>query len=88
MPTARQTTTEIIDYVLAWENALDSGDYIVTSAWTVPSGITASSAASTALTTTIRLTGGSTGRLYALVNTVTLHSGQKYQTPLNLSIGG
>ena len=88
MPNARQTTTEIIDYVLNWEPALDTGDYIVTSSWTVPSGLTASGASSTSLTTTLRLTSGTTGRLYGLINTVTLHSGQKYQVPLNISIGG
>ena len=88
MPIYRKTTTEITDLVLDWEPALDNGDYIVTSAWTVPSGITASNTSSTAYTTLIRLSTGTTGRSYALTNTVTLFSGQKYQTPLTVAIGG
>lgn len=88
MPDIRKTTTEILDIVFNWEPALDSGDYIVTSAWSVPTGVTGSNQASTALTTSIRVSSGTTGRLYSLINTVTLFSGQKYQVPLNTSIGG
>jgi len=88
MPDVRKTTTEILDIVFNWEPALDSGDYIVTSAWSVPTGITGSNQASSALTTSIRLSSGTTPQAYSLINTVTLHSGQKYQTPLNVTIGG
>lgn len=88
MPVYRKTATEITDIVFNWEPSLDNGDYIVTSAWTVPTGITGSGASSTAYTTIIRLSGGTTGRPYALMNTVTLHSGQKYQSPLSVTIGG
>ncbi len=88
MPVYRKTATEIVDLVMNWETALDSGDSIVTSAWSVPTGITASNLSSTAYTTSLRLSSGTTGRPYALINTVTLTSGQKYQAPLSVTIGG
>lgn len=88
MPEYRKTTTEIVDIVMNWTNALDTGDSISSSAWTVPSGITGSNQASSAFTTSIRLTSGTTARIYALTNTVTLVSGQKYQSPLTVQIGG
>lgn len=88
MPVFRKTSTEIVDIVFNWAPSLDAGDYIVSSAWTVPTGITGSSTSSTVSTTSIRLSSGTTGRPYALMNTVTLYSGQKYQAPLSVTIGG
>lgn len=88
MPVYRKTDVAITDIVFNWAPAMDAGDSIVTSAWSVPTGITGSNTSSTASTTAIRLSSGTTGRAYALVNTVTLASGQKYQAPLSVTIGG
>ena len=88
MPDVRKTSTEIIDITFNWAPTLSVGDSIVTSAWTVPTGITGSNQSSTSATTSIRLSSGSTAMIYPLINTVTLASGQRYVAPLNATIGG
>ena len=88
MPDVRKTATEIVDITFNWAPTLNVGDSIVTSAWSVPSGITGGNQSSTSTTTSIRLSSGSTALFYPIINTVSLASGQKYQAPLNVSIGG
>jgi hypothetical protein len=48
------------------------------SAWTVPSGITASSTSYTDTTTLVRLTGGTAGTDYTITNHVVLANGEEF----------
>lgn len=66
------------DYELRWSSFI-GGDSIATSTWTVPSGITKDSDSKTATTTTIWLSGGTSGQVYELVNTITTVAGRTWQ---------
>lgn len=57
----------VLDYYVNWAPWLN-GDTIVTSTWTVPSGITKDSDSHTDSLVTIWLSGGTAGAEYTLVN--------------------
>ena len=87
MANYRKTVTAKLDFTFDWTDYLD-GDTIASSAWTVPSGITATNQSSTATSTHIRISAGTLGSFYAFVNTITMASGQIDQRPLVITIGG
>lgn len=74
--------------VLSWAAFLTSigGPTISTSTWTVPAGITQVSATNTSTTTTIRLSGGTNGTDYELVNHVVLSDGQEYERAITVEV--
>lgn len=63
-----------LNYTIDWGGASDggpwlaSGESITTSTWTVPDGITEVSTTNDETTATIRVSGGTAGTRYALVN--------------------
>ena len=81
-----KTVAAVLDFTLDWTSYLDGTDTIVSSAWTVPSGILSSSPSSTATSTSIRLSSGKAGLFYFLVNTITTASGQIDEQPLIITI--
>lgn len=62
-----------LDYVFDWtdEDWLDTGELIVTSVWTEPTGITVLTTSNTDTTTTIWILGGTAGETYKFSNTIT-----------------
>jgi len=66
---------EVLDYGFDWSEWLN-GDTIITSTWTVPTGITQNSETETTTTTTIWLSGGSFGQRYTIKNTITTAGGR------------
>lgn len=80
-------TDEVLDYMVDWSDRLDS-DAIASSAWTVPSGITQNSNEFDASggTTTIWLSGGTTGETYELVNRITTAAGRTMDQTIRLKI--
>ena len=75
-----------LDYSFDWSPYLGT-DTITASSWTVPAGITGSNQAFTTTGTSIRLTGGSIGVEYVVVNSVTMLSGQVDQRAFTIRIG-
>ena len=65
----------ILDYQINWATWLGS-DTIASSAWTVPAGITQTSATNTTTTATIWLSGGTEGTDYDLINRITTVGGR------------
>ena len=59
-----------LDYSVDWIDWLESGEVIVTSTWTVPSGITKDSDSNSDSAATIWLLGGTAGEEYKVVNHV------------------
>jgi len=70
-----------LDYLISWSEWLPGGDTISTSSWSVEaiSGdgdpLTSTSDANTDTTTTVNLSGGTTGNIYKVYNTVTTNGG-------------
>lgn len=70
-----------LDYLVSWSNWLTGGDTIATSTWEIEaiSGdsdpLTTTDDDSTDGTTTIKLSGGTTGNLYKVYNTITTNGG-------------
>lgn len=64
------------DFSIDWSLRTTGGNDIVSSSWTVPTGITKVSDAATTSTTLIRLSGGTVGKVYRIRNVVTLEDGQ------------
>lgn len=76
---------EILDYVIDWSDRLDD-DTISSSAWTLPSGITQSSALYDNTTTTIWLSGGTTGSTYDVLNRITTAAGRTMDQTVRIKI--
>jgi hypothetical protein len=65
----------VLDYVNDWSDWLGT-DTIVTSTWTAPTGITVDSNAKTDTSTTVWLSGGTTGITYSVVNRIVTAAGR------------
>lgn len=71
---------EVLDYQIDWGNALDDGDTIATSVWSISTApdavleIDSDSAAAT--TTTVWLSAGTLGKRYGLLNRITTVGGR------------
>ena len=59
----------VLEYQIDWSSWLGA-DTIVTSTWTVPTGITKDSSTNTTTTATIWLSGGTAGTRYELTNRI------------------
>ena len=81
-----------LNYGIDWQDDdtpwLATGDSIASSTWTVPSGITKESDSSTSTTTTIKISGGTLGAVYDLVNRITTSvSGEIDERTIRITIG-
>lgn len=75
----------VLDYQINWAAWLGT-DTISTSAWTVPSGITQTSASNTTTTATIWLSGGTAGAQYDLVNRIVTAGGRTDDRTITISM--
>ena len=64
-----------LDYRQDWSDWLGTGDTIVTSGWTVETGITIDSEANSSTAATCVLSGGTLGKTYKIENTITTANG-------------
>lgn len=76
---------EVLDYEIDWTARLN-GDTIVSSVWTVPSGIVKDSDTFTITTTEIWLSSGVLGRNYAVQNRVVTAGGRTMDQSVNIKI--
>jgi len=65
----------VLDYAVDWSRWL-AGDEIVTSEWTVPSGLTKVSDSKTTTKATVWLSGGTAGQSYTVTNRITTTGGR------------
>lgn len=65
----------ILDYTVDWSRWLDT-DTILTSQWTVPTGLTQASSSNTATSATAWLSGGAAGQSYTVTNRITTTGGR------------
>lgn len=76
---------EVLDYRLNWSARL-AGDTIVSSTWTVPSGITKDSDENTTTATTIWLSGGTLKANYALMNRIVTAAGRTMDQTVEIRV--
>lgn len=76
---------EVADYEIDWTEQL-SGDTITASTWIVPTGITKDSDSNTTTSTTIWLSGGTTGTTYRLQNRVTTAGGRTFENTVGIAV--
>lgn len=74
-----------LDYGFNWEDWLD-GDTLSASAWTVPSGLTEVSNNYNNTTTWIWLSGGVSGAVYEVVNSITTVGGRQDDRTLTVKM--
>jgi len=76
---------EVLDYVLDWSAKLGE-DTISTSAWSVPGGVSEDSSSAGDQSATIWISGGTTGTVYTLTNTIVTTGGRTLEQSLYLSV--
>ena len=75
----------VLDYTLDWTLWLN-GDTITSDTWTVPGGLTSVLEVTTARTSTIWLSGGTTGTEYTLVNRIVTIGGRTEDRSVVISV--
>lgn len=65
----------VLDYTIDWTDWLEA-DTISSSVWTVPTGLTKDSEATTTKKATVWLSGGTQGRFYTVTNRVVTAGGR------------
>ncbi len=75
----------ILDYGFNWSDWLDA-DTIDTSTWSVDTGLTIDSESETTLITTVWLSGGTPGKKYKAVNTITTAGGRTDERTLLVTV--
>jgi hypothetical protein len=75
----------VLDYQTNWATWLGV-DTILTSTWTVPTGITKDSDTNTTTTCTIWLSGGTAGVYYDLVNHITTAGGRTEERTITIMV--
>lgn len=75
----------ILDYQIDWNDWLQ-GDTIASSSYDAPAGITVEDDSFTAQTTTVRLSGGTHGTDYELINHIVTASGQEDERSLTIQV--
>jgi hypothetical protein len=77
---------EVVDYAVDWRSVLTGGDVIVTSTWTLPTGIVGGAQSFTDTQTTIWLQGGTDGVNYDLLNRITTQGGRTWDQTCTLRV--
>jgi hypothetical protein len=80
-----QDAQDVLDYTINWGTFL-LGDTIVTSTWTVTSGITKSNESNTTTACTVFLQGGTSGQSYTITNTITTTLGRTAERSFTLVV--
>lgn len=77
---------ETLDYRLNWRARIPAGDSITTSVWSSPAGITKGTNTYTTYTTTLWLSGGTTGETYTFTNTITTTQGRTLEQSVTITL--
>lgn len=81
-----KTPDEEKDYGIDWRKWIASGVTITSSDWTVPSGVTEESASISGLYTLIRLSGGTAGQTYELINDIVTSTGEELERAIEVRV--
>lgn len=82
----RQDANELLDYTFNWSPSLGAGETIVSSDWTIPSGITAGISSFNDTTTTQWLSGGTQGTEYTITNNIVTSAAREFERSFGVLI--
>jgi hypothetical protein len=82
----RKDPAAVLDYQVDWTEWLEAGDTIVTSTWTVDTGITNNLDAFTTTLTWIWISGGTAGQTYHAVNRVVTDDGRTNEWTITIRV--
>lgn len=74
----------VLDYTIDWRNWLGD-DFIATSTWTLPSGISNAGTIYSSTTATIWLSGGTAGSSYSVYNQITTVGGRTEKRTIKIN---
>lgn len=78
---------DVVDYTIDWSRYLSRiGDTILVSAWIVPLGIVMQTETNNPTSTTIWLSGGTTGSLYELTNRINTVGGRQLDKTITIRV--
>lgn len=84
--TFRKDPASVLDYGIDWSSWLVGLEWIATSVWTVPSGITKTSDSKADTSTLIWLSGGEAGKTYTITNTITTNAGRTVERSIQIIV--
>ena len=84
-PVSPKDPSAVLEYKVDWSPWLGT-DTIVSSAWTVPAGITQDSATFGSAGTTIWLSGGIAGEVYTIANNITTAAGRTVERSMTVAV--
>jgi hypothetical protein len=76
---------DVLEYQVNWSARL-AGDTIATSSWTIPAGITGQAASNDDTAATIKISGGTLGDEYQVLNRITTAAGRTYDQTVLIAI--
>jgi hypothetical protein len=83
----RDQAAETEDYVVDWSARLAAGDTIAASSFFLPKGdLVAVTSSNKATCATVRISGGTAGQAYEIVNRITTKAGRKLQQSIRLRV--
>jgi len=74
------------NYTAEWEDAIPTGGSISSVVHTVPTGLTKVSEGVDGTTSTVRISGGTHGKTYAVLAAATMSTGEIINRPLTLTV--
>lgn len=86
VPLEPKTPDEEKDFGIDWRKWIATGVTISTSTWEVPSGITKEADSISGLYTLIRLSGGTAGTTYTLINEVLTSAGELLERAIEVRV--
>lgn len=81
-----KTPDEVKDYGVEWSGQLETGTTISTSAWEAPTGITVDADSIDGTATVCRLSGGTAGTTYILVNEIVTSAGETLEAAIQIHV--
>lgn len=75
-----------LDYEVDWSDWLVNSETILTSIWIVPSGLTAGSSTNTATAATQRISGGTAGQQYTIINRITTSGSNTAERSVTINV--
>lgn len=85
LKTFQKDADEVLDFSIDWSQWLGS-DTIVSSTWTVPSGLTKDSTTNDTTSATVVVSGGTDGVTYNLVNRIITANGQTREASIDITL--
>ena len=77
---------EVLDYSINWTARLPDDDKILTSTWTIPTGLTLNAQTIDGFITTVWMSVGVSGVTYKILNTITTQAGRTLQEAVQLVV--